>query len=682
MIVSWNWILQYVPLEMSPAELEERLTACGLNHEGSEKVGEDLAIDLEVTSNRPDCLGHIGVAREVAVLYDLPLAAPDVELAVGPPIGAKEATVRLEASELCSRYTARVIRGVQVGPSPPWLVDRLRTVYQSKQGASWEPINNVVDITNYVLLESGQPLHAFDLNRVEGRKIVVRRAEQGEQLLAINHKTYSLDSEMCVIADQKRPIALGGVMGGAETEVSLETTDLIIESAMFAPLAIRSTARQLALFSDSSYRFERGPDPMGVDWASQRCCELILKLAGGELAEGMIDVGTAPPARDPIVLRLSQIERILGIEVPREQVARILVALGNKLESNKKEAVTVVPPSWRRDLAREVDLIEEVARIYGYDKIPEDRQVPVCASSRSREDRTKDRMYHTLTAAGFDEVVTPSAVDEQMSSVFNPWSAHAPIQSEVPMLRGANFLRTSLVPSLLSVRRTNENFGVDPIELFELASIYLSTPEEAAEKWHTEQKLIGLCSGRGFFAVKGTLESLLVTLGIQAPLQMSDFPNAFFRPGHCAQLQLSDRHLGYLGEVSESTRKAFGLRYPAFVAELSFPLLLAEAELIPSARLLSPYPTVGRDFNFEVEEKVRWFDFSATVERAAGVHLESIEHLETYRDKERLGEGRKSLVLKVVLRKADGTLTGEEAEEISQQIDAACSKDHGASLRS
>ena len=681
MIVSWNWLQQYVPLEMSPAELEERLTACGLNHEGSKKVGEDLAIDLEVTSNRPDCLGHLGVAREIAVLYDLPLTEPEAELTVGSPIGANEASVHLEASDLCSRYTARVIRGVQVGPSPEWLVDRLRTIYQSKQGVNWEPINNVVDITNYVLLESGQPLHAFDLGRVDGRKIVVRRAEQGEQLLAINHKTYTLDAEMCVIADQKRPIALGGVMGGAETEVSGETTDLIIESAMFAPLAIRSTARKLALFSDSSYRFERGPDPRGVDWASRRCCELILELAGGELAEGTIDEGDPPATREPIVLRLSEIERILGIEVPRAQVERILIALGNALESEKKEALTLVPPTWRRDLSREVDLIEEVARIYGYDRIPEDRQVPICASSRSLEDRAKDRFYQTLTAGGFDEVITPSAVDAQTGLIYSPWSTHAPIQSKVPMLRGADLLRTSLVPSLLSVRRTNENVGVDPIEIFELASVYLATPEEAPGKWHTEQKILGLCSGGGFFELKGVIEALVVALGIRSPLELKEFSDEFFHPVRCAQLQLNGQCLGYLGEVSDATRKTFGLRVPAFVAELSFSLLLGAAKLVPTARPLSPYPTVDRDFNFEVEEKVRWSDFAATVEGAAGEHLESIEHLETYRDEKRLGDGRKSLVLKVVLRKADGTLTGEEAEGISQQIDAACRKDHGASLR-
>ena len=682
MIVSWDWLLQYVPLEMSPGELEARLTACGLNHEGSEKVGKDLAIDLEVTSNRPDCLGHIGIAREIAAVYDLPLTLPDPQPSSGPPIEKSEASIQLEVPEMCSRYTARVIRGAQVGPSPQWLVDRLRTIYQSKQDSHWESINNVVDITNYVLLESGQPLHAFDLNKVGGNQIVVRRAHEGEQFLAINHKTYTLNPQMCVIADSECPIALGGVMGGAATEVSADTTDLLIESAMFAPLAIRSTARTLALFSDSSYRFERGPDPAGVDWASRRCCELILEVAGGELAEGVLEAGSSGLAHEPMVLNLSQIERILGIEVPRKEVERILLALGNRVETDKQGCLTVTAPSWRRDLTREVDLIEEVARIHGYDKIPEDRQVPVCASSRSREDRVTDRVYHALTAAGFDEVVTPSAVDQSMSAMFSPWSDHDPIQSEVPMLRGADRLRKSLIPSLLHVRRTNENLGVDLIELFEFASIYLPTPEQLPEQWHDERKMLSICSGRDFFAVKGAIESLLSVLGIEEPLEITEYADDFFQPSRGSQLKLNGENLGYLGVISASACKAFSLRNLPVVAEISFAVLLAEANLIPTAKQLPPYPTIDRDFNFEVEEQVRWADFASTVRQAAGEHLESVRYLETYRDKTRLGEGKKSLVFKVILRKADGTLTGEEADSIGQRIESACGKDHQASLRS
>ena len=679
MIVSWNWLKQYVALEMPVAELEQRLLMAGLNHEGTEPVAEDLAIDLEVTSNRPDCLSHLGVAREIAVLYDLPLMLPQAAPASSAPGVETLAEVALESPDLCPRYTARVIRGVKVGPSPDWLVERLRTVCEPrmKQGTAWSPVNNIVDITNYVLLESGQPLHVFDLAKLRSRKIIIRKAEAGEPFLAINHKTYTLDTEMCVIADAERPVALAGVMGGTETEVSAETADVLIESALFDPIAIRTAARKLTLHSDSSYRFERGPDPEGVDWASRRCCELILELAGGQLAEGVIDVGSASESRQPIVLRIGQLERILGVSIERDEVVRILTALGNDPQQIEAERVTVLPPSWRADLHREIDLVEEVARIYGYDKIPEDCQVPLRASSRSNVDRVLERIRCTLTAVGFDEVVTASAVDEKTNSVFSPWTAADPIRCDTPMLRGAALLRRTLIPSILGVQRTNENLANERIELFEVARVY----QLGADQLPTEEEMIALASGKDFFQVKGVLESLLENLGVPAQLEIVDVSGDFFRQGKCGELRLADERLGYLGEVSDSARKTLGLRAETVVAEIRIALLQQQANLIPQAHALSPYPAVARDLNFEVEEGLRWAQLAETVRQSAGEYVEAIKYLETYRDEERLGEGRKSLVLKMVLRKVDGTLTGEEADEVRSRVEAACRDQYGAVLR-
>ena len=345
MIVSWNWLKQYVPLAMSQEELETRLMMSELNHEGTETVGDDLAIDLEVSSNRPDCLGHIGVAREVAVLWEQPLKIPAASPAESSTPVDGLASVRIDCPQLCPRYTARVIRGVKVGPSPDWMVRRLATLGEAS-------INNIVDITNYVLYECGQPLHAFDLPKLAGGQIIVREAAKGEKFEAINHKTYELEAGMCVIADARRAVALGGVMGGADTEVSDATTELLIESAAFDPISIRTTARRLVLHSPSSHRFERRPDPEGIDWASRRCCELILELAGGELASGAIDVGERPAAREPVVLRLEQIERILGIHIDREEVRRILTLLGNH-ETKADEAVSDSEMErWRRRATR------------------------------------------------------------------------------------------------------------------------------------------------------------------------------------------------------------------------------------------------------------------------------------------------------------------------------------------
>ena len=299
MIVSWKWLQQYVELNMPHDELVDRLTMSGLNHEGTENVDGDKAIDLEVTSNRPDCLGHLGVAREIAVLFDTPLTIPDPQPTESDdPIG-DVCSVEITCPEKCFRYTARLIRGVKIGPSPDWMLDRLETI-----GVA--PVNNVVDITNYVMFECGQPLHAFDFAKVADGKIIVRSGTAGEKMEAIDHRTYELSPTDCIIADPVSSVAIGGVMGGADSEINDATTDVLVESAYFDQLSVRNTARRLKLFSPSSFRFERDIDSAGIDWASRRCCELILDLAGGQLCSGMIDVGKQPgvatahcaPARD------------------------------------------------------------------------------------------------------------------------------------------------------------------------------------------------------------------------------------------------------------------------------------------------------------------------------------------------------------------------------------------------
>ena len=670
MIISWDWLSQYVALPRTPEELAARLMMAGLNHESTTAVDGDTAIDLEVTSNRPDCLGHIGIAREVAALTGAELNVPPAEPMPGDTPVESLASVIVECPGLCPRYTARVIRGIKVGPSPAWLVRRLKTIGIAS-------VSNVVDITNYVLMECGQPLHAFDLARLEGGRIVVREALAGERFQAIDHKEYELTPSMCVIADARRPVAIGGVMGGADSEVTLATKDVLIESAAFDPISIRNTARRLALFSPSSYRFERGPDPEAVDWASRRCCELVLELCGGELAEGVIDVGSEPPPREPVTLRLPQIERILGIHVNPSEVLRILVSLGNRAVEADAEAIEVIPPSWRRDLSREIDLIEEVARIHGYDKIPEDTRVPMVPSHRSDEDRVLARVRHVLTAAGFDEALTASVVDEPTSRAFSPWSDAEPLATATPLLRGATHLRRSLAPSLLSVRRINENLANRRIELFETAKIYLPRAGELPY----EERMLALCSGRDFAAVKGVIEALVAAVHSKRALEVAEYRHAIFSPGRAAQLQLGGEMFGILGELSPAALKQFQLRGAATVAELKLGLLVAAAKLVPQYEPQSAYPAVERDLNFEVAESVRWADLAATVSSAAGETLERLEYVETYRDAQRLGPNRKSLVLKLVLRRSDGTLKSEEADALVASVVAKCAKRHEAKLR-
>ena len=669
MLVSWKWLQDYVSLPMSPDELVERLSMAGLNHEESRPLGDDRQIDLEVTSNRPDCLGHIGVAREVAVLWQTGLCVPSPQpAAVGPPV-AELTKVAIECPQLCYRYTARVLQGVRIGPSPQWLVERLATV-------GIPAINNVVDATNYVMLECGQPLHAFDLAKLAGPEIIVREARPGELFEAINHKSYALEPGMCVIADAERSVALGGVMGGAQTEVGDDTTDVLIEAADFAPLSIRTTARKLILHSPSSYRFERGVDPVGVDWASRRCCELILQLAGGRLAQGVISVGQGIPVREPIVLRLAQLPRVVGIEIPGDEVQRILTALGCQDAARDDRSLTVVPPSWRRDLTREIDLIEEVARVYGYARIPEDVGVPMAPSHRSDEDRVLGKVRQVLLCAGFDEAMTASVVPEDLATVISPWTDAAAVQTSTPMLKGADRLRRSLIPSLLEARRVNESLGNPVIELFETARVFLPSGGDLPQ----EQWTLAIVSGGDYHRLKGVIEALLAALRPGTRLEAVDTRQPLLDPLKSSELRVQGQCLGFLGELSADGWKQTGLRCGVTVAEIRMPVLVGLADLIPKYTEQSPYPAIDRDLNLIVDESIRWAALAQTVQQSVGECLESLRYQETYRDPKKDGAGKKRLLFSITLRSRQRTLTNEEADQIRQQVVAACDQAHGAVL--
>ncbi|MDX1964493.1 MAG: phenylalanine--tRNA ligase subunit beta [Pirellulales bacterium] len=678
MILSWNWLQDYVQPGVSVADFALRMMLAGFNHESSTPVGQDFAVDLEITSNRPDCLGHIGLAREAAVLWNQSLRIPAAQLPVGKTPLKTLARVELAAPDLCPRYIARVIRGVQVGPSPTWLVERLATL-------GIKSINNLVDITNFVLMECGQPLHAFDLAKLRGGQIIVRRANTGETIAAIDHLNYKLTPEMCVIADQDRPVAIAGIMGGAETEITPSTTEVLIEAALFDPLSVRTTSRALALRSDSSYRFERGLDPAGVDWASRRCCELILQLAGGELAEGAITVGPTDPEIVPVTLRLAQIPRVLGIDVPTATVRQILTQLGLREISHSESALTVAPPSWRRDLTREIDLIEEVARIYGYEKIPEDRAVPLVPSARTAQDRVISKIRTVLVGAGFDEALTLSAVEEAASQAFSPWCAAEPLQTGVPVLRRADRLRRSLIPSLLIARRINESLANATIELFETAKVYWPQPADG-RTLPAEELLLALCGGGDFLEVKGLIEACLARLNPRLLLQVKSWNDPLFAPGRGAELFLAGpdgqpMRVGVLGEISKTGLKSFELRSATTVAELRLAPLIDAAILIPTARELSPYPSVSRDINLVVAESVRWDDVAGTVRGHAGPNLERLEYRDTWRDATKLGQGLKSLLFSLHLRGQTATLTSGEADAVCEQVVAACKDRHQAELR-
>lgn len=674
MIVSWDWLQSYVPLKMSLEELTDRLTMTGLNLEGVEAVKGDTAIDLEVTSNRADCLGHVGVAREISVLFQEPLTIPPAEVTESSTKTSSVTQVDIECEDLCPQYIARVIRGVNVGPSPEWLRTRLEAI-----GVT--PVNNIVDVTNYVLMECGQPLHAFDFDKLKGQRILVRRARSGESIKAIDQREYALTPDTCVIADAERPVAIGGVMGGFDTEIGDETTNVLIETAAFAPLSIRSTARRLDLHSPSSFRFERSVDRTQLDWASRRCCELIVQIAGGELLHDAVSAGQ-PPAEDakPITLRFAQLPRILGIEIPPETAISILESLGlQRVGEATADAAQFLAPSWRRDLAREVDLIEEVARIHGYERIPEDAPLPVVSTARSPRERVLSRIRDTLTAAGFYEAITLTFVSQEQLELFRPRGEQTFQWVDHSSRRRENILRQSLIPSLLECRRENEKHGTFDAQLFEIAKVFLEADPSRRET-EVEPMTIGMVSGRSFQELKGVVEALARSVHRRAEITARAADVSGFAPGRGAELFFNGNFWGWMGELDRSVTDALKLRDAAAAVEVSFHVMLEQAELVSHFEPLDQFPAVSRDLNFVLDESINWQDVEQTVREAAGPLLEAVRFGGQYRGKQ-IADDKKSYVVTLDYRSKDRTLTTEEVDAAQQCVIEACEKSLAAALR-
>jgi len=686
MIISTNWLADYVQAPGSVDDMVERLLMSGLNHESTTAVGDDTAVEIEVTSNRPDCLGHIGVAREVAVLFGRPLHVPDPRPFEGVGEVARSVAVEILSPEICPCYTARVIRGVKVGPSPKWLVDRLATVGVAS-------VNNVVDVTNYVMLESGQPLHAFDLAKIRGGRIVVRRAVEGEPFVAINHKTYTLTERMCVIADAERPVALAGVMGGADTEIAAETVDVLIESAQFAPLPVRAAARGLVLASASSYRFERGPDPAMVDWASRRAASLILEHAGGLLERGVAVAGQLACAPAEIRLAADRVGEVLGVDVADARQRQILTALGFV------EARGAAPhdhrwraPTWRRDCWREIDLVEEITRIEGYGHVPENAVIAARPVELSTRERTVRRASEVLVAAGLCEAMTRSVVAEEMALMPSPWGEAAPLVIAPPLVRGADRLRRSLLPSLLEARAGNAAVGVDDADLFEMARAYLARRDgDDVRRGPVEEPLLaGIVVGGDFSRAKGLCDVVLAGLGLAGdgvrlgyrPIDLAPFARGraaevmLERSGHAAE------RVAVVGEVAADVAERLGLPGPVSAAEVRLDRLTFAASIERPLVKPSDFPAVQRDVNLVVDEGVPWGEVEAAIRAAAGNVLEGCRLMQVWRDADRLGAGRKSFVVAMALRSAAGTLSGDEAGRIVDGVVAECGRRVNAVLRS
>jgi len=666
-----RWVREYCPHDLSPEEAAERLTLTGIEVEDLTPRGDDAILQMEITANRADLQSVIGIARELSALSGVPLRLPGAAFEESGTPASERVTIRVEAPDLCPRYTARLITGVRVGPSPAWLVERIESI-------GLRPVNNVVDITNFVLFESGQPLHAFDFDKLSGGRIVVRRAAEGERLVTLDGRECALDPAMLVIADAERPVALAGIMGGLETEISAGTTTLLLESAQFENTQVRRTSRRLGLATDSSYRFERGVDPVGVEWASRRAAALIVQCAGGQVAPGVVDIWQNPFAPVEISLRIQRLHRLLGVEIVSERAAEILEALGFGVRQAKEPGVLAVSvPPFRGDVTREVDLVEEVARIYGYDNIPSRAAQPIRVSLRSQADRVADELRAVLPGLGFFEILSSAFHRREHAGLVSPWTDAAPLGFNNPVRAEENLLRVSLMPGLLEAERLNAARGNPAANFFEIGHVFL--PREG-QRLPEEKSCLALLHGDGFPAMKGVVETVLELCGIATGIEVRPFDRDFFAPGRSAEVRLAGRRLAVLGERRAQPEAPADGGTGVALAEMDLDALVERARLERVFEPLPVFPASTRDLAVVVDAAVPWSRIEQCVRPAAGPHLEDVRPFDVYRGKQ-IPHGKKSVALSLVFRCAERTLTGEEVDAACAAVVNALERDLGAVLR-
>lgn len=671
MKVSYEWLHDYCDFDLAPDELARRLNLRGVAVESVTQVGADFCLELEITANRPDLLSHIGVAREIAALTGSHLRIPAVEFTEEEREVARLARVEVQAPELCSRYTARVLTGVRVAPAPPEMRRRLEAI-------GLRPVNNVVDITNYVLMECGQPQHAFDLARLRGGSVCIRQAVAGETIKLIDGTEVRLAPEHLVIADAERPVALAGVMGGLQTEIGEATTTVLLESAKFNPVNIRRTARGTGKASDSSYRFERGVDTPTVEWASRRAAALMQQHAAARVAAGVIDVNFTREEPRTVRLRIPRVARVLGVQVAASEAVRLLEGIGFGALAQGDEAVAVTVPSFRPDVAQEIDVIEEVARCYGYDRVPDAPSLLVCDVPIAKPDRVAAAARETLVRLGYSEAVTTSFLPEKHARRFSPWTAGEPLCVRNPLRSDEAALRRSLLPSLLQVVRVNQDRGVGAVRLFEVNRVYLPRPD--GQLLPEERRCLAVVAHEDFRAVKGAAEAVLERLGLLGNASLEPAAHEFLAPGAAGLWRAGAGVAGYVGELSAAAAAAFELRQAPCVAELDLDFLTPSAVLEPKYRSLPRFPAVERDLAIVVSEATAWRDIVRAVESAGAQHLEEIRFGEVYRGKQ-VESGRKSVFFRLTYRAPDRTLTNDEVNASQEQVIAALAARVGATLR-
>jgi phenylalanyl-tRNA synthetase beta chain len=667
MKISLNWLADYIDIDRSAEEVAEILSDLGFPCEGIEHPGDDTVIDVEITSNRGDCLGYIGIARELSAATGIEVKVPTVELDESDKDISELAGVQIEEPELCGRYTARIIEGVKVGPSPDWMKKRLEAI-------GLRSVNNVVDATNYAMIETGQPPHAFDYARITEGKIIVRRALAGERIVSIDGTQCDLDPDMLIIADPTGPVAIAGVMGGLDTEVSDETTTILLEDAHFDPVSIRTTSRRLSLPSEASFRFERTVDIEMIDWASKRTAQLITQAAGGKVAKGVADVYPARPARREVTLRLSRLNKLLGIEIPADKALRILLDLrfAPKVDG---DVITCTVPSWRSDVYREADLIEEVARVHGYSEIPTERKIHIEVVPVDAHQKLAESVGAYLNGCGFYETISVDFVENALAGLFAEAGVDSHLAVRDESRKSANLLRRSLIGSLLGVFRTNVNARNLPCRIFEIAKTFVPTVGEMPVQ---KTKLSLVCDG-DFRDLRGVIEGLVHSIDRDAQVVLS--PADLIWAAEGATITVNSLMIGSAGIVARQVTDKLDIDdVSVCAAELEFELLLSMTGEAAKVKPIPRFPAIERDLSIVVGEQVRWADIAEAVRSKACAELEDVQFVGIYRGKG-IPSDKKCVTLSVRFRDEDGTLTHETVDGFQADIVASLGEATAAELR-
>ena len=646
---------------------------------------DDTVVEFEITPNRPDCLSVIGLAREAAATFDreLRLHTPEVKT-VGGDINA-HAKIEIADSELCPRYTARLVKNVKIAPSPLWMRERLRA-------GGVRPINNIVDITNYVMLEYGQPMHAFDFSCVDGGHIIVRTAREGESIQTLDGKDHALAPGMLCICDEHKPVCVAGVMGGANSEIVGDTAMVLFESANFNGTSVRRTATALGMRTDASSRYEKGLDPQNTIRAVQRACELVELLGAGEVVDGVIDVIPNELPVTTLALEPNRINALLGTDIPAAEMERILTKLGFDLNgdvlrisaSHVRHFKNIVVPSWRGDVEASCDIAEEVARFYGYNNIPTTLlRGDTTTGGYNEEQKAEIRVGAACRALGYDEIITYSFISPSDYDKIG-WTHDDPRRDSLkilnPLGEDRSVMRTSILPSMLEILARNCNFRNDNVMLYELGKVYFKRDDGLADE--PKVLALGAYGDMDFYRLKGAVEELLDTLrvGSETARFTAEKNNPSYHPGRCAAVTVGDTEVGVLGQIHPLVAKNYGIDEEVYCAELRFDRLLALRGGTPVYQPLPRFPAATRDLSLVCPEEVTVGALTDVIRENGGTYLESVRFVEVYRGAPIL-PGFKSVTFSLTLRAEDQTLTVEHAEETMNAILAGLKDAVGAVIR-